>query len=1004
MTKQITEIFRKSTTRVKCMAFHPTNSVLITGNHCGTVYIWNILYQQVIAVLREHSGSVRTIKMHPSGEIFATAGNDKTIRIWNYKDKQVACVLKDHSDYIRSIDFHPTKPWLVSASDDCTIKIWNIYTGEMLCSSSGHTHYVMSVLFLDSTHILTASLDHSIGLWNCANLFEKKKFMVPDVVLSQTIDAHDRGVNALSLCDGYVMSGSDDKIVKIWKYKNETLEIEKELYNHDRNITTVFTDGTAFYSGSEDNIMAVYSEGKTKKIDVGTRVWAINGKDEYIAVGTDDGLVVYTTAIQPVFCCDSNEIYYTQGKMVKKYNMKRSHDYGKIKEDARSIFLAKDNFYVIYDECYEIYNDGRRIGGDVGSIAFLGADKYTLKEDKIYKNEEVFRPGIAGRLQAAGDMLFVLDNKTFSVISDGQEISMTFNFPIKSVQTNGNTIALIGTNKILLLDKSLNIKNTINELVSITGGLFNEDIFIYTTMKQIKFFYEDIGILQSIDSFVTPVMMQDEYLLVISQQKGVEKILLNFSEIRFRRAVLNDKNILSTIEEEQLPGLSPLEYLIKKEKGGIALPFIKDDEKRFQLFMCDQNYEEALKLCRNNRMIEELALNSLKNGRYDIAETCFKKIQDHNSLFYLYLCTKQFEKLKEPEGAEIENMAKIILEDRSVISTFREEDEMQQESSASIEIKNKVGEKKKVNKEPIKPKKEISESEKETKTDEDLIEIKKQITKGLNDIKLSENKEEMAVKKEVKAGIVEVSNESDEKSSESEEKERIDRSPEQLTKEPIKQVTEVNNSTESDSEAALNDSDHMSQIFDASEIEIPEELVDEDPQELYQSALNLTTQGKFSKANEVFRNCISLFAQKMRSKDDFSKMRKRIGNYLLGLHIEKCRRSIEDPAKSIQMSLFFAGLDLEPIHTLLVKNLAITTCFKNGNLKTAYEIAEQYPDCKNAKKILAGEKGEDKYSFDTGYLCYDTTNPEKECKECAMCGVKSKGGDNCGACIIGVLH
>lgn len=951
MAKQISEIFRKNTTRVKSIAVHPTNPVIITGHHCGTVNIWNIFYQQVVEVLREHQGSVRSVKIHPYGDIFVTAGDDKVVRVWNYKTKQVMHTMKGHTDYVRALDFHPTKPWVVSGSDDGTIKVWNYLTGEQLSSSSGHTHYVMAVLFLDSNHILTGSLDHAIGVWNCSNLFEKKKFMVPDVILRQSIDAHDRGVNALCMRDGTVVSGADDREVKIWKYQGDTLALEKVLYNHEGNVTAVFTDGETFYGGGEDRVLSAFADGKTTKMNIESRIWTVAGRGEYLAVGTDDGLILFRKSLGVAVFVQENTIYYSLLNSVKRFNMNQSIEITKVKNSVTGLFVRDGVVHVTYDNAFEVFDDGRKIGGDTGSIAYIKNDRYHLKDEIMYRNEEIFRSGIRGRLVYSDYGLFVINGRTFILILGDQEYSSVFNFTIQSVTANSDFIAVIGANRILLLDYSLQVIHTISELVEITGGIFHEDMLIYATVKQLKYFLEDAGVLQSVESYVVPAMVKDDYLFVVGENE-IEKILLNMSEIRFRRAVIQNKDILGVIEEEQLPGLSPLEYLIKKNKGGIALPFIKDEEKRFWLFLSDGSYEEALKLSTSNAMLTALALETLKNGAYEITETCYRKLQDHMSLFHLFMATGQLEKLRDLEGEEVENMVKVIFEDPSLFRRGREA-------------------------EPPKA--------------EDLAKDLKRMSLGGGDAN-TEGDSSQQTEDKIVSILKDRSRFSD------------DEDPPRGASQEEQDSKSDNTSNGRTDLATCNDSDLQSQIFDLSEIDLAEESRAADAQEVYRRALDLTSRGKFTGAIECFRQCISLLALKMTSARDMLEMRRRIGNYLLGLQIEKVRKTVTDPRRNIEMILFFSSLDLDSCHTTLVKNLALTTCFKHGNMKTAYEIAEQFPECKNSKKILSEPKGEDAYDVKVKYLCYDTQQASTSFKECALCEVKSADGELCQACMIGILH
>lgn len=975
MSKQISEAFKKSSTRIKSIAFHPINPTFITAHHCGAIRIWNILYQQNICVLREHIGSVRAVKIHPSGNVFATAGDDKLVRIWNYKTKKVMHALKGHTDYIRSIDFHPTRPWIISGSDDCLIKIWDFMSGQLICSSTGHTHYVMSVLFADSTHIITGSLDHTIGLWDCSNLFEKKKLMVPGVVLMQTVDAHERGINSLYLHEGNLISGSDDKEVKVWSFRSDNIILEKSYFNHEATVTSVYYDGQRYYSGSEDSSFAIIHKGKSNKISVMSRVWCISGKNEYLALGTDDGLIVYRNQSNRVYACNENNVFHTQDNVVYRYNFKQSSDYGKLKENIENMFLLEEKLVVQTKKQYFIFEDGKKSDSEAGCIAYQGKDKFVFLDNNLYKNDDLYRPNILSTENSANQVrlfgqekrIFITSNNTLVCIENDEEISSTFNFRINNVLSREDEIVVFGSNKILILDRQLKIVHSVSELVEITGGIFYNDILIYCTLKQIKYFYEDQGILQSIDGYYMPVVVKNEFIYLLGA-KGIEKFMLNQSEIRFRKAVLDNENILSVIESEQLPGLSPLEYLIQKGKGGIALPYIKDEEKRFELYLSENSLKDALKLCKNNKMYEDLAFKALSAGNYEIAELCFKKTRDSLNLFFLFLSTKNFEKMKELEGEEIENMVKIVLEDKSILSLGAEHENVR-DQEVDLEVaednSNKSANKKNANDKPAK----IADDEIPSRRNEDPLD---DVCADLNKMNIDSSKED---------------------------------------------DTTSNSSLAKTDMATINDSDYHCQICCLSEASL--KCDERDPQSVYEEALEYTTVGKFSKALDAFRISLCNVASKLSESDDFLSLRKSIGNYLLGLNIEKARRSTQDAERNIELSLFFADLPLEADHKILAKNLAMTTCFKHKNFKTAKRLAEMCPEGKNAAKILASEENDDAYEIkytlkegeyveidgtNSGYLCFDTLGVEKDFRSCALCFVKSKTGEKCGACEIGILH
>ena len=73
-----------------------------------------------------------------------------------------------HEDIVNFVAFSPDGKHIVSASNDHTICVWNLETGDMaLDPMKGHTDMVFSAVFSpDGRHIVSASLDKTICIWN----------------------------------------------------------------------------------------------------------------------------------------------------------------------------------------------------------------------------------------------------------------------------------------------------------------------------------------------------------------------------------------------------------------------------------------------------------------------------------------------------------------------------------------------------------------------------------------------------------------------------------------------------------------------------------------------------------------------------------------------------------------------------------------------------------------------------------------------------------------------
>ncbi|KAL6122529.1 hypothetical protein NUSPORA_00377 [Nucleospora cyclopteri] len=762
LTKQIKEHSFKKDTRVKSVDFHPFSPLLLAGNHCGTLYVHNIMYNTEIA-LHEHSGSIRTVKFHPSGNIFATGGDDKVVNIWDSNSLKVMQRLKGHTDYVRSVDFHPTQPWIVTGSDDCTIKVFNYYTGELLTSSVGHHHYVMAVLFLDSTHIVSASLDHTIGMWNCEKLFEKKtRILTPSLIMYQTVDAHDRGVNCLYTKDGKVFSGSDDKEIKVWSFHSEMLEYRKSIRGHDSNVTgMVEIDGTLLSVG-EDSKISVDQERKKYSIKTEGRLWCIASKDDWIAVGSDIGLILYNCRKKVqigrnVFSVD-NEIFKFKGESKEKIAFLSFSG-----EKIVSLQLVGNNeIFVNYKKhdssfSHGVVKNGGIFEEDGGQLLYAKNKLISLKNNILYADAEKIEERIEreAELKEEDGVVYLLTGNEVAVIY-GDDIknyqlrTFTFKFPVLKIIPNDSSLVFMGMNNVVALNENKHNLWSINELSQIVDGALidvnGEKVFIYVTVRQVKFYYEGEGVLSTIGEWSK--LLHASYsardskinLIFINYNGEVNKEAINAGEILFRIAVKKDEDILGTIKEQQLPGLSPLEYLIKKNRGSIALPYIKDRERKVELYLSENRFKECFDLLFdetsdgiNFNLIKSLAnkiVSTNSTDFYQIAESCYKKIEDFTSLFYFYLFTRQESKIKEIQLEEYESVYKILMN--------KEESEIVELMKGNLKIRGDN------NKEGDIKKEDININNREEDKEEDMNNNREE-----NDV--NNNKEEdMNINKEIK--------------------------------------------------------------------------------------------------------------------------------------------------------------------------------------------------------------------------------------------------------------
>jgi len=170
--------------------------------------------------------------------------------------------LQSHREAVTSIAFHPVFSWLASASEDCTIKIWDWESGDLERTIKGHTRTVSDVDFggpRGATLLASCSSDLTIKLWDPADEFKN----------TRTLPGHDHSVSCVrfiptgegaggSGSGNTLVSASRDQTLKIWDAT--TGYCLKTLSGHAAWVRVVApsSDGRYLLSGSDDFILRLW--------------------------------------------------------------------------------------------------------------------------------------------------------------------------------------------------------------------------------------------------------------------------------------------------------------------------------------------------------------------------------------------------------------------------------------------------------------------------------------------------------------------------------------------------------------------------------------------------------------------------------------------------------------------------------------------------------------------------------------------------------------------------
>nr|KAF6389461.1 WD repeat domain 37 [Myotis myotis] len=218
-----------------------------------TALLWSIETGRCLIKYTGHVGSVNSIKFHPSEQLALTASGDQTAHIWRYAvqlptpqpvadtsicgEDEVECSDKDEPDVdgdvssdcptirvpLTSLKSHQgvviAADWLVggkqvvTASWDRTANLYDVETAELVHSLTGHDQELTHCCTHPTQRlVVTSSRDTTFRLWD---------FRDPSIHSVNVFQGHtDTVTSAVFTVGDNVVSGSDDRTVKVWDLKN----------------------------------------------------------------------------------------------------------------------------------------------------------------------------------------------------------------------------------------------------------------------------------------------------------------------------------------------------------------------------------------------------------------------------------------------------------------------------------------------------------------------------------------------------------------------------------------------------------------------------------------------------------------------------------------------------------------------------------------------------------------------------------------------------------------
>lgn len=263
---------------VRSLAVQNSADMLMSGSidFSNKMYTFNrqIGKYEFIKEVLHHEGFVMNIIPAMNGTGFYSAGKDQRVVMIDLEGNPVL-EYTGHTGAVNSLS-QSTPNELVTGSWDGTAKIWNAETGECTHTLEGHSHAV-SVLTLPNGITITGSQDKMIRLWYNGEM--SKEFLAHDDIV--------RGFAEVPLLNGFA-SISNDETVKLWSMDGTHM---MDFKGHNGFIFAIDCLETGeIVTGGDDCTVKLWADGKCKQtIQLPKTVWSVtHNQHGDIIVGCED--------------------------------------------------------------------------------------------------------------------------------------------------------------------------------------------------------------------------------------------------------------------------------------------------------------------------------------------------------------------------------------------------------------------------------------------------------------------------------------------------------------------------------------------------------------------------------------------------------------------------------------------------------------------------------------------------------------------------------------------
>jgi WD40 repeat protein len=147
-----------------CVTYSPNGRWIATGTRDGSIEIWDAATGTKQHVTRSHRDWVRAVAFSSDSRLVVSGSEDHTIQVWDLSND---ITHPDRTAAIRIVAFSPDGTMVLLCTDQTT-HVRHTTTGAQLYTLEDHGHVYDAAFSFDSAFVITGSDDKTVRVWDAA--------------------------------------------------------------------------------------------------------------------------------------------------------------------------------------------------------------------------------------------------------------------------------------------------------------------------------------------------------------------------------------------------------------------------------------------------------------------------------------------------------------------------------------------------------------------------------------------------------------------------------------------------------------------------------------------------------------------------------------------------------------------------------------------------------------------------------------------------------------------